>query len=306
MLLNWHQALRLLSFQQVSSPHSPWSLLQKYFHIIMRKIFGSIDSDLLRECRAILTVYLGSMLAGYNMGFSAVAIPDITQEMISNSTYSYSSILPSISATKEQLSWFGINTKNSFRWLSSNLILIVASSVNIGQMIGCLLGGYLGSQCGPKRTIQLSCVLGVLGWLCITLAPHLSLLIIGRIICGCCSAFSSSNCSLLVAQYRQAAVRTLIWSHYLTTLISSVKWRGAFLSLFALMVGIGILFSYVLGSFLYWRLVSSVPTVLGYILLGTGLISVPESPIWLLSHRGVDQARQSLLWLRYEDDGEIL
>ena len=92
----------------------------------------------------------------------------------------------------------------------------------------------------------------------------------------------------------------------LTTLISSVKWRGAFLSLFALMVGIGIFFSYVLGSFLYWRLVSSLPTVLGYILLGTGLISVPESPIWLLSHRGVDQARQSLLWLRYEDDGEIL
>ena len=36
---------------------------------------------LARELQAILSLYLGTLLSGYNMGFSAVAIPDIKAEM---------------------------------------------------------------------------------------------------------------------------------------------------------------------------------------------------------------------------------
>ena len=35
----------------------------------------------MRELQAILTLYLGTLLSGYNSGFPAVAIPDIKQEM---------------------------------------------------------------------------------------------------------------------------------------------------------------------------------------------------------------------------------
>ena len=41
---------------------------------------------------------------------------------------------------------------------------ITASSVTLGQLVGCCLGGYLGGRYGPRTTIHWSCVLGLLGW----------------------------------------------------------------------------------------------------------------------------------------------
>lgn len=40
-----------------------------------------VGSGLARELQAILTLYLGTVLGGYSMGFSAVAIPDIKLDM---------------------------------------------------------------------------------------------------------------------------------------------------------------------------------------------------------------------------------
>ena len=72
------------------------------------------------------------------------------------------------------------------------------------------------------------------------------------------------------------------------------------------MFGIGILLSYCSGALLYWRYSSAVPSVL-YLLLFIGLFRIPESPIWLLGHKGKEEARKALQWLRNTDqvDGEI-
>ena len=78
---------------------------------------------------------------------------------------------------------------------------------------------------------------------------------------------------------------------------SSAKWRGAFLSLLSLFIGFGILLCYSLGIGLYWRYVASVPPIL-YIILGIVLFLIPESPIWLLGHKGELDARKALQWLR--------
>jgi hypothetical protein len=63
---------------------------------------------LMRELQAILTLYLGTVMGGFNMGYSAVTIPDIKQEweIRGNTT---SSFLPEIEASDEDLSWFGKN-----------------------------------------------------------------------------------------------------------------------------------------------------------------------------------------------------
>ena len=139
-------------------------------------------------------------------------------------------------------------------------------------MFGALSGGYLGGKYGPKKTIQVSCVICSLGWLLVCLAPHLSMLIIGRILAGFGASFSSANCSLLVAQYR------LIMEDFLHLLdlfyCSSLKFRGIFLSLYTLMVGVGILLSYCLGAALYWRYVASIAPVL-YIIMACLLFLTP-------------------------------
>ena len=63
------------------------------------------------------------------------------------------------------------------------------------------------------------------------------------------------------------------------------------------MIGLGILTTYCLGAVLYWRFVSIIPPVL-YLVLFLLLWRVPESPLWLLSHRGPEDCREALQWLR--------
>ena len=63
----------------------------------------------MREVRAIVTVYLATLLGGYSNGFSAIAIPDIKAEMTADNGSAYSDLLiPRLeAASEEQLSWFG-------------------------------------------------------------------------------------------------------------------------------------------------------------------------------------------------------
>lgn len=72
----------------------------------------------------------------------------------------------------------------------------------------------------------------------------------------------------------------------------------------ALMTGVGILTSYILGSFLYWRIAASIPPLLFFLVLSCGLIPVPESPVWLLGHKGKEAGREALQWLRATEDVE--
>ena len=44
-------------------------------------MFSAFSPGFLRELQAILTLYLGTVLIGFSIGYSAVAIPDIKNEM---------------------------------------------------------------------------------------------------------------------------------------------------------------------------------------------------------------------------------
>ena len=114
------------------------------------------------------------------------------------------------------------------------------------------------------------------------LSPSLPVLLAGRVLCGVCGLLAVPNSSLLVAQYSQA------------------KHRGAFLSMFGLMVQLGVLLCYSLGAGLYWRWVALIPSLL-YLLNFLILLKVPESPLWLLGHRP-GQAREALQWFRQTED----
>ena len=88
-----------------------------------------LDVGLVRELQAILSLYLGALIVGYSMGFSAVAVPDIKEErrydtvlslcittsLTNRSNHSYSDI-PSIRVTEEGLSWFGKDFFSLHSW----------------------------------------------------------------------------------------------------------------------------------------------------------------------------------------------
>ena len=44
-------------------------------------MFSLFEPGVLRQLQAILTLYLGTILIGVSIGFSAIAIPDMKQEM---------------------------------------------------------------------------------------------------------------------------------------------------------------------------------------------------------------------------------
>ena len=73
---------------------------------------------------------------------------------------------------------------------------------------------------------------------------------------------------------------------------------GGFLALLDLSFYLGVLITCCLGSLLHWRIVALIPPLL-YLLLFLSLWRIPESPLWLLSHRGKEQCRDALVWLRY-------
>ena len=62
---------------------------------------------LMRELQAILTLYLATILAGFNHGFSATTIPAIKEEMMLGENKTTSLFL-TIQASEEGLSWFGM------------------------------------------------------------------------------------------------------------------------------------------------------------------------------------------------------
>ena len=106
---------------------------------------------ILREYQANLTLCLGILINGISFGFSAVAIPNIILE--NNSTQVVdrehheivSPLIPIVSASRDQLSWFGeyflgkLQNYNIFFCI----FIFSAGSLNIGRIIGSLLGGYL-------------------------------------------------------------------------------------------------------------------------------------------------------------------
>ena len=79
---------------------------------------------------------------------------------------------------------------------------------------------------------------------------------------------------------------------------SSLKWRGVFLTVFSLIANVGTLICYCLGAALHWRYVAIIVPVF-LIIQAVGLPFIPESPIWLLGHRGEKEALDALKWLRY-------
>ena len=80
-----------------------YTFLKFHSDSIRRAMLSFIESNFLREAHAVLTVYLSTLIGGYSMGFSAVAIPDIKNERMSENQ----NLVPSIQASSEELSWFG-------------------------------------------------------------------------------------------------------------------------------------------------------------------------------------------------------
>lgn len=129
--------------------------------------------------------------------------------------------------------------------------------------VGSVLGGISMDKLGRKTTNLLICVPFVLGWTAVSLANGVAGVYVGRLLTGLCTGLLGPPSAVYIAE------------------VTEQRYRGAALAMISFSVSAGILTVHTMGTFLDWRLVSALCSVVPF--AGYALIwFTPESPVWLL------------------------
>lgn len=173
--------------------------------------------------------------------------------------------------------------------IDEGMIEMITTAGLLGAVAGALFCGKITDYWGRKNVIVMSAIIFVVGAVWSGYAPDSLNLILARLFLGIAIGVSSFAVPLYIAE------------------ISPTNMRGTLVSMFQLMITLGVLVSYL--SDLYfaneqktdcWRPMFYVG-VLPAIILLVGMLYMPESPRWLLS-----QGRRSQAWnilKRIEEEG---
>ena len=176
--------------------------------------------------------------------------------------------------------------------LSPTMQGVVTSSVLVGATLGAAVGGPLTDRYGRRRVIIAMAALFALGALASAAATSMVALVAARATLGVAVGVASMLTPLYLSEAAPAAR------------------RGAAVSLNQLCVTIGILASYLVDYAFAdvpgtWRWMLGLGAVPG-VLLGLGMLLLPESPRWLASQGRWDEAEAVLKRLRGADVGDEL
>ncbi|XP_054268602.1 facilitated trehalose transporter Tret1-2 homolog isoform X2 [Macrosteles quadrilineatus] len=184
-------------------------------------------------------LFLGSVvvspniLSGMALGYSAVTLPQLNYAL-------------------DDSSWF-------------------ASIVFLGVAVGCFLVNPVMDKFGRKPTLIVSSVIGLIGWLFLSIRagpPTLAKLYIGRFITGLSAGMTAGPAAAYASEclsVENDKLRTIL-----------ITWSTVALS-------VGILFSYVMGSLLAYYKVASLACLISILAFIMVAIFIPESPAWLES-----------------------
>lgn len=167
--------------------------------------------------------------------------------------------------------------------VSDSTIGLIVSFMMIGAAVGALVAGWLSGHLGRKRSLILGAVLFVAGSLLCGAAWNPEVLIVGRFILGVAIGVASFTAPLYLAEIAPESI------------------RGAMISLYQLMITIGILVAFLSDTaFSYsgnWRWMLGVIAIPGALFL-LGVFFLPYSPRWLMMRGRRAEAEQVLLKLR--------
>lgn len=148
------------------------------------------------------------------------------------------------------------------------------------MVFGCFASGVLMERYGRRMTRLLFLIPFSCGWIVIGFANNLTWLLAGRVITG-------------------VAVSIIIPPGYvmIAEISDPKKYRGIFLATTGLGVATGILTSHVLGTYLVWRTTALICSLFPFINFLV-LLTVPESPAWLLAKGRHEEGREAYQWYR--------
>ena len=140
---------------------------------------------------------------------------------------------------------------------------LAVSSVSVGGLLGCISASLLADMCGRKKSVIVSFLFTLLGWLLVTFSINTVMFICGRVTHG-------------LGEGMMVAISII----YLGELIPE-KYRGAALASLTVAIQSGITLSYVFGVFLSWRMTSGIIGSINLVFLVLSFFLM-ESPEWIL------------------------
>ncbi len=166
--------------------------------------------------------------------------------------------------------------------ISDSMVENITTAGLVGAVIGAMFTGRLSDIIGRKKVILIASVIFVIGAIWSGWAPNDYTLIAARLFLGLAIGISSFSVPLYIAE------------------ISPTRLRGRLVSLFQLLITIGILVSYLSdlafadnNDLSSWRPMFYVGVIPGIILL-IGMLFLPETPRWLMSKGRETESRQVL------------
>jgi MFS transporter, SP family, galactose:H+ symporter len=167
--------------------------------------------------------------------------------------------------------------------ISDHVIEWIVSAMMLGAALGAAAAGWLSGHLGRKRSLILGAVLFVAGSILCGFAWSPASLIVGRVVLGLAIGIASFTAPLYLAEVAPEYI------------------RGAMVSLYQLMITIGILVAFLSDTaFSYsgnWRWMLGVIAIPGVLFLA-GVFLLPESPRWLLMAGRREQGLEVLRRLR--------
>jgi SP family galactose:H+ symporter-like MFS transporter len=171
--------------------------------------------------------------------------------------------------------------------ISDRMIEWIVSSMMLGAAVGALGAGWMSAALGRKRSLILGGVLFVLGSLLSGVAWSPDTLVAARLILGLAIGVATFTAPLYLAEVAPEYI------------------RGAMISLYQLMITIGILVAFLSDTVLSysgnWRWMLGIIAVPGILFL-LGLFVLPDSPRWLMMRGRKSEASAVLHRLRGDAD----
>ncbi|MFI0348299.1 MAG: sugar porter family MFS transporter [Chthoniobacterales bacterium] len=175
--------------------------------------------------------------------------------------------------------------------ISDHIIELIVTALLCGAVFGTLISGILSHKLGRKKTMLLSALIFAGGSLFCALSSSANQLILARFVLGTAVGVASFTAPLYLAE------------------ISPQKVRGSLISMYQLMITIGIMISYFSDTYFatatlngvqggHWRLMLGM-IALPASLMFCAMLVLPESPRWLFlkgfQERGIGVFRKMLL-----------
>lgn len=132
---------------------------------------------------------------------------------------------------------------------------------------------------GRKKTLLITEIPLIIGWLIIAMATNVEMICVGRVLTGLGSGLVGAPARVYISEVTQPHL------------------RGMLSAMAAACISFGILFQYTIGSFASWHTLSGISVIIPTVAFITMLL-MPESPNYLVSKSRPDKAAKSLSRLR--------